>query len=41
MLVQICKDYPGLPDVRTLKASEIKFFYEGLIQELEKRANSG
>lgn len=30
MMYQIAQDYPGLPDVRTLKAHEIRFFYEGL-----------
>lgn len=36
MLLQISRDYAGLPDVRTLKASEIRFFYEGLRGELKK-----
>jgi len=36
MLLQVARDYPGLPDVRTLKASEIRFFYEGLRPELKK-----
>lgn len=35
MLLQICRDYPGLPDPRTLKASEIRFFYDGLRGELK------
>jgi hypothetical protein len=35
MLLQIARDYPGLPDVRELKASEILFFYEGLRGELQ------
>jgi len=34
MLLQICRDYPGLPDARTLQASEIRFFYDGLRAEL-------
>jgi hypothetical protein len=34
MLVQICRDYPGLPDPRTLRAHEIRFFYEPLRAEL-------
>ena len=34
MLLQICRDYPGLPDPRTLRASEIRFFYNGLRAEL-------
>jgi hypothetical protein len=29
LLLQICLDYAGLPDPRTLTASEIRFFYSG------------
>lgn len=36
MLLQITRDYNGLPDVRTLKISEIRFFYEGLREELKR-----
>ncbi len=36
MFLQICRDYPGLPDARILKAHEILFFYDGLIPELIK-----
>lgn len=36
MLLQVCRDYPGLPDPRTLRASEIRFFYEGLREELKE-----
>ncbi len=36
MLLQISRDYSGLPDARTLKAHEIKFFYNGLREELKK-----
>ena len=36
MLLQVCKEYPGLPDARTLKLSEIKFFYDGCRNELKK-----
>jgi hypothetical protein len=36
MLLQICRDYHGVPDSRTLKAHEIKFFYEGLRAELKE-----
>lgn len=36
MVYQIARDYPGLPDVRSLSASQIRFFYEGLRQELKK-----
>ena len=37
MLLQICRDYPGLPDPRTLTMGLIRFFYEGLRAELHKR----
>lgn len=36
MLLQICRDYPTLPDPRTLSMSEIRFFYEGLRAELRE-----
>lgn len=36
MLLQICMDYPGLPNPRTLTAKEIRFFYEGLRNELKE-----
>lgn len=36
MLRQICRDYSGLPDIRTLKDHEIVYFYEGLRPELRK-----
>lgn len=39
MLYQIALDYNGLPDVRTLKVSEIIFFYEGLRPSLIKDTN--
>lgn len=35
MLRQIARDYSGLPDVRTLTATEILFFYDGLRPELK------
>ena len=34
MFLQISRDYPSLPDVRTLKFREIRFFYDGLRNEL-------
>ena len=37
MMLQICREYPGLPDVRTMRASQIKSFYDALRAELEKR----
>jgi hypothetical protein len=36
MLLQICMDYPGLPDPRTLTVSDIRFFYNGLRKTLKK-----
>lgn len=36
MLRQVCRDYPGLPDPRTLRLNEIVFFYEGLRDELKR-----
>jgi hypothetical protein len=36
MLLQCARDYPGLPDARTLTIGEILFFYEGLRPELRK-----
>lgn len=38
MLLQICRDYAGLPDPRTLSMTEIRFFYEGV--RLELRAST-
>ena len=35
MLLQVARDYSGLPDVRTLTASQICFFYDGLRAELK------
>ena len=35
MLLQICRDYPGLPDPRTLELHEIRFFYDGLRADLK------
>jgi hypothetical protein len=36
MILQIARDYPGLPDVRTLTVVEIVFFYDGMRPELKK-----
>lgn len=36
MLLQIAREYAGLPDVRTLTVAEIAFFYEGLKPDLKK-----
>jgi hypothetical protein len=40
MLLQIARDYAGLPDARTLTIGEIVFFYEGLRPELIKHTRS-
>jgi hypothetical protein len=37
MLLQICREYASLPDPRTLTATEIRFFYEGIRAELERQ----
>lgn len=36
MMLQVCRDYPGIPDVRSMRAHEIRFFYEGLRAELKE-----
>lgn len=36
MYLQICRDYSGIPDARTLEAHEIRFFYDGLRSELKE-----
>lgn len=40
MLIQVCLDYPGLPDARTLTLSEIRFFYDGIRESLIERTKS-
>lgn len=40
MLLQICHEYPGLPDPRTLDLSEIRFFYDGCRGSLRKHTKS-
>ena len=37
MFLQICLDYASLPDPRTLTASEIRFFYDGIRHSLKER----
>ena len=37
MLLQVSMDYPGVPDVRTLTMSDLRFFYEGLRGSLKHR----
>lgn len=41
MLLQISRDYSGLPDPRTLKAHEIRYFYNGLRAEIKEYQKSG
>ena len=36
LLLQVCRDYPSIPDPRTLKGHEIVFFYEGIRSELKE-----
>jgi hypothetical protein len=36
MLLQVAREYPGLPDPRTMTLEEIRFFYNGLRGELRK-----
>jgi hypothetical protein len=36
MLLQVSREYPGLPDPRTMTLAEIRFFYNGLRGELRK-----
>jgi hypothetical protein len=36
MLTQVARDYPGLPDPRTLTVPEIVFWFEGLRPELKR-----
>lgn len=38
MLLQIMRDYPGLPDPRTLSMAEIRFLYDGLRGELRRHS---
>ena len=36
MLLQVVRDYSGLPDFRTLRQHEIRVLFEGLRDELKK-----
>jgi hypothetical protein len=36
MILQICADYPGLPEPRSMTMTEIRFFYEGTRASLKK-----
>jgi hypothetical protein len=40
MLLQVAREYPGIPDPRTMTLDEIRFFYTGLradLREMTKR----
>ena len=41
MLVQVCREYNGLSDFRELTATEIRFFYNGLREELKRASMPG
>lgn len=41
MMLQILRDYSGLPDVRTLTVTQIRFFYDGLRPELKRAYTNG
>lgn len=36
MLLQVSREYPGIPDPRTMTLEEIRFFYSGLRNDLQK-----
>lgn len=40
MLLQVCSDYPALPDPRALKLRQILFFYNGRRGSLKKFTTS-
>ena len=37
MFLHVCREYTALPDPRTLKASEIRFFFEGARLSFQER----
>jgi hypothetical protein len=37
MLLQACLDYPGIGDFRVLTDAELRFFYNGIRQNLQQR----
>lgn len=40
MLLQVSREYPGLPDPRTMTLAEIRFFYNGIrgdLRDISKR----
>jgi hypothetical protein len=36
MILQVTRDFSGIPDYRTMNMSEIRYFYEGLRTELKE-----
>jgi len=36
MLLQVSREYPGIPDPRTMTMEEIRFFYDGLRHDLKQ-----
>ncbi len=36
MVLQVCSDYPGIPDYRTLTFEQIEWFYNGLRESLKE-----
>lgn len=36
MMLQVARDYPAIPDIRTLSVGEIAFYFNGLRNELKK-----
>jgi hypothetical protein len=41
MLLDIARHYNCLPDLRTLKMTEIRFFYDGIRSELKELSKNG
>jgi len=41
MLLQVSREYPGLPDPRTMSLEEIRFFYDGIRHDLHKLSKRG
>lgn len=40
MLIQICRTYHQLPEVRSMTLSEIRFWYDGIRPELRRATKS-
>ncbi len=37
IILTVVREYPGLPDFRTMKLSELRYFYNGIRSELRER----